>query len=55
MRQCDWAFSYYPDDVMRHPRHMRAVWDSDPRLVKGNLDPSVVKQEKRRFFNFIYR
>ena len=34
MRECDWAFSYDYDEVVRHPRHMRAVFHSGYRFVK---------------------
>lgn len=54
MRECDWAFSYDYDEVVRHPRHLRAVFHSDERFIKPALDPAVGRAGKRKFCNFIY-
>ncbi len=54
MSECDWAFTYDHDDVVKHPRHMRAVFHSNERFVKSNLDPSEIRKSKTKFCNFIY-
>ena len=54
MQTCDWAFSYFSEDAVRHPRHMHAIWDSDSRLIKGDLKFETIKEQKTRFCSFLY-
>jgi alpha(1,3/1,4) fucosyltransferase len=56
--KCDWAFSFYYDEDLKNPRHLRFpsyLWnDTGTKLIKKNIDLARIKQEKTKFCNFVY-
>jgi hypothetical protein len=62
MKECDWAFSTYPEEQIKNPRYMRMPNRvSDDKIknwgvpqLKKKINFEKIKKEKTKFCNFIY-
>jgi len=63
MKECDWAFSCFPEEEINHPRHLEMPnhivtdfsFDRKIKLPwKRHIDFEKIKKEKIKFCNFIY-